>query len=457
MRDRLDRAQAAYGETQWVLAGEREEHCRRQLQLTAVETELAETRASAEAALSATQTSLTSERHFPEDFLRRMEAMASRSCQPDDLDLSDEQVEPLDAALRQIFAGSPACFSEEARAIAILRYVSTALVLDQCMGTGSDVLKENRGICGGMAAAFVALCRRTGLPARKASMYNLSAMGGHAVALVHYDGGWHFFDPTFGTFFYSADQYPAAGQIASLEQLLVDPEPWKMFRVTAHPWSGKYGTAPATEPIQLVEDSFLRERFGFVLSQQYRQFFHEAFPIEGRKGRTLSYPLHIDLDATQSASLGTENASDLDLWEAGHYDLSPYGFHTLIIRGAKGCQVRIEYVASGESMPALITVPLAAARLLNSGACDNRYVAQLDVNADEAIVAVFAGEAVPLDSIAVSKDKMIATPGSASPPHASSHGHSAHWHRHWRKHHGSHGNHRPPEPRQTQLPATLPL
>jgi Transglutaminase-like superfamily len=69
--------------------------------------------------------------------------------------------------------------------------------------TPAAVLGSQAGLCGGAALAFAAIVKRLGLGARSAQFYYDdpgNVPDSHIAVEVSYDGGWHYFDPTFGVF-----------------------------------------------------------------------------------------------------------------------------------------------------------------------------------------------------------------------------------------------------------------
>ncbi len=68
------------------------------------------------------------------------------------------------------------------------------------------------GFCDDSSAAITALSRAAGMPAR------IWGLGGHVVAEVEFDGGWHMFDADHQVFYRASD-----GHILSVEELAADP------------------------------------------------------------------------------------------------------------------------------------------------------------------------------------------------------------------------------------------
>jgi hypothetical protein len=71
--------------------------------------------------------------------------------------------------------------------------------------TANGALLTQAGICTGAAVTFGTIVHHFGFPVRSVNFYYDDpppnpAPDGHVAVEVRYDGGWHFFDPTFGLF-----------------------------------------------------------------------------------------------------------------------------------------------------------------------------------------------------------------------------------------------------------------
>jgi hypothetical protein len=71
--------------------------------------------------------------------------------------------------------------------------------------TANPTLRAQAGICTGAALTFAAIVHHFGFPVRSVNFYYddpppSRTPDGHVAVEVQYDGGWHFFDPTFGQF-----------------------------------------------------------------------------------------------------------------------------------------------------------------------------------------------------------------------------------------------------------------
>jgi Transglutaminase-like superfamily len=83
--------------------------------------------------------------------------------------------------------------------------------------TPDSILGAQAGICGHAALTFAAIIKRLGFPVRSVQFYYSTPQGdpdSHIADEVYYDDGWHFFDPTFGTFWTDA-----AGQVLSISDV----------------------------------------------------------------------------------------------------------------------------------------------------------------------------------------------------------------------------------------------
>ena len=69
--------------------------------------------------------------------------------------------------------------------------------------TADGALGAGAGICGHAALTFAAIVKRLGLPVRSIQFYY--GTNNHIAAEVFYDGGWHYFDPTYGAYYGTPD------------------------------------------------------------------------------------------------------------------------------------------------------------------------------------------------------------------------------------------------------------
>jgi transglutaminase-like putative cysteine protease len=73
--------------------------------------------------------------------------------------------------------------------------------------TPDAVLGAQAGLCGDAALAFAAIVKQLGLGARSVQFYYDdpgNVPDSHIAVEVSYDGGWHYYDPTFGVFYTDA-------------------------------------------------------------------------------------------------------------------------------------------------------------------------------------------------------------------------------------------------------------
>ena len=69
------------------------------------------------------------------------------------------------------------------------------------LSTPNDILGYQTGLCGKASYAFAAIVHAFGFDVRRVQfswMLQNGTPDAHTAAEVYYDGGWHFFDPTFG-------------------------------------------------------------------------------------------------------------------------------------------------------------------------------------------------------------------------------------------------------------------
>ncbi|HNR32892.1 MAG TPA: transglutaminase domain-containing protein [Candidatus Hydrogenedentes bacterium] len=219
-----------------------------------------------------------------------------------------EDTAAIDGALAAIFPEGAT--RDEAGVLRILSYAAQAIRLEATTTPlGSEVLKQGHAYCNGIAIAFVALCRRAGLPARVNAFHNLEWMEGHNAAEVHYDGAWRFFDPTYGAFYYSTAAYDGAGRVLGLRELAANAGPRHGFQVTRRLWEGDFDGRVDVEPIDP------EARYGdypFTLVAFHERLFRSAFPIIHSDDAASSYPLDVDLRDTDSVWIGARDGAIMD-------------------------------------------------------------------------------------------------------------------------------------------------
>ncbi len=223
-----------------------------------------------------------------------------------------EDLVVLDAALERIF-GAERPPINEAAVLKVLSYVPQVTRLKANSGhLGSDCLSAGKGYCYGMGWAFVALCRRLGLPARLNGLHNIGLMQAHNTAEVHYESAWHWFDPTFGTFFYTRPAYDGQGKIPSLRELMAYPARRQFCFCTANEiFTGAY---QASLPVRPCPEDYMRERYSYSLLQFYERVLGQAFPIIESKQRGSTFPIDIELGSEKEVWIGTIDGQVSDMF-----------------------------------------------------------------------------------------------------------------------------------------------
>ncbi|MFL6276734.1 MAG: transglutaminase family protein [Blastocatellia bacterium] len=121
----------------------------------------------------------------------------------------------------QITAGKQ---TDEAIIGAVNTYVATKLNYDEAqweIGTPRRILESGSRYCGHLSTAMATLLRNGNYKVREIHLSNgQTPPGTHAVVEVFYGGGWHLFDPTYGTVYRNRD-----GAVASYRELRLDPSP----------------------------------------------------------------------------------------------------------------------------------------------------------------------------------------------------------------------------------------
>lgn len=223
-----------------------------------------------------------------------------------------EDLSMLDETLAAAFPdGLPA--DEETLALEMLAHVAQVMRLGQ-LGTrlATEALRAGEGSCTDFAVAFSGLCRRAGLPARMTHFHNFGWMQGHSAVEVHYGGGWHFMDPTFGTFFYSRAGYDRQGRILSLRELHGAPPGTveHCFAVTAHLWAGERKQPATPEPAADRRAG----RHKYTLRNFYTQLFIRSFPPVYGNMQLVATVFDVDLEEAE-IWIGERDGHGSDLFD----------------------------------------------------------------------------------------------------------------------------------------------
>jgi len=99
--------------------------------------------------------------------------------------------------------------------------------------TPEEILKYRAGICGSSYIVFSAIIDKLGLPVRSVSFFWENG-NNHIAAEVYYDGDWHFYDPTWGSYFVKDGDILSteeAFQTTELEEYMITNESLLWTRV----------------------------------------------------------------------------------------------------------------------------------------------------------------------------------------------------------------------------------
>ncbi len=260
----------------------------------------------------------------------------------------------LDQTLSRIFT-QPVANAGEREVIAALSYVAQVLKLKfSAQHLGSAVLADGQAYCYGISRAFEALCRRLGLPARINSVHNFEYMQAHNMVEVFYDGQWHLFDPTYGTFFYDRDTYDGSGRIPAARELFSGSVSGQYaFMACEQLWTGFY--VPGQVPRPLPAD--FRYRGAFTLRELYDRVLSVGFPFIQSDMHASSFPVNIDMGEARLLTIGTvdgavedvegrrDNASYPRYHGAAYLGYGSTGsvFHTVTIKSALPGRYKMTY------------------------------------------------------------------------------------------------------------------
>jgi hypothetical protein len=199
-------------------------------------------------------------------------------------------------------------------------------------------------------------------------------MGGHTVAEVYYDNGWHFFDPTFGLLFYSHAAYDGTGTVLSLQALLADPSQGTLCKVLPRPWTG-YSHEVRDYQVTTAEPGFMADWYGYSITTQYRDWVKHTFPVEFDPLQPSSHPIGADLAHADELVLSrTDAAPEV----AAAFRIGPRHVHTLSLRLPADGYVAIEYTLTAHGA-ALELLPLKSMHVVSQHADNDRGVSSFTV------------------------------------------------------------------------------
>lgn len=247
-----------------------------------------------------------------------------------------ESPQVLDAALAEAFGGSRPG-DDTQTALVLLAYVPQKLVEGAGGGlaTGTEVLAGGRAQCYGMALAFVALCRRAGIPARMNAVHNVEVMQAHNMTEVFLAGKWRLMDPTYGVFFFTRPEYDGQDGMLSARELFAQGAPCHAFQTADSIWTGT--VKPAAAPRPLPPD--VRYRYSFPLADFYRRVFSSAFPVVSDPGAVVSFPVALVLKEGE-LWLGKRDGRPDDVMGRDKWGSYPrYGGYPVVGRGMHGVAV----------------------------------------------------------------------------------------------------------------------
>lgn len=222
---------------------------------------------------------------------------------------AEEDLSVLDSALNTVFGEDSKPAPSESTVLQLMSYSAQILQPGEFVGScGSAQLQDGHGLCEGRSTALVSLCRRLGMPARKIQYRNIgSVTGTHVVAEVYYDGGWHLFDPSYASFFYSEPEYSGNGRIFSGRALIMDPNTRihpKELDITK--FTGVYSPYSGIRALTDTEAQTL-----------YTVLFTRSFPNQTHEnGVGAVYPVEFDLIQRTHVDYGKLDGQTIDVYDA---------------------------------------------------------------------------------------------------------------------------------------------
>lgn len=122
----------------------------------------------------------------------------------------------------------------------------------QPLPTAESALEFGSGICGNAALTFAAILKRFGLPVRSVQFYYANGVDNHIAVEVFYDGGWHYFDPTWAAY------YEEGGRVLSIGEARARANPRALLNHHSTLFWRWVGTMAGVEPLGAETDASTR-------------------------------------------------------------------------------------------------------------------------------------------------------------------------------------------------------
>jgi len=201
-----------------------------------------------------------------------------------------------------------------------------------------------QGVCGWRSRIMIRALTRLNIKAEIFNIYDYDF--GHSCVLAHYDGGDHFFDPTYGGYFTGDD-----GHVLSWNEIMADPvkavEGMKVFPKTLD----TYGQGDRAANAQRMRDVYVPALIAGVRNAGVRN------------SRVFVLPVTLDLGLTEGPLvLGKANASETDMREIDVMDKTrcwylnvlgrsnesfAYAFKLAGVKGAKPVTLDLRFCRQG--------------------------------------------------------------------------------------------------------------
>jgi hypothetical protein len=81
------------------------------------------------------------------------------------------------------------------------------------------IVREKIGSCGEFTNVLIALAATQKIPSRMIGLYNYPPNDGHVVTEFYYEGSWHVYDPTYGSYFVSTVTDPNSNKVLSFDEV----------------------------------------------------------------------------------------------------------------------------------------------------------------------------------------------------------------------------------------------
>lgn len=207
--------------------------------------------------------------------------------------------------------------NDMSRARNLAAWIATSLSVSDSANLASspeDMLRLLTGVCGDRDWLYSSVAHTLGWGARRINFFHVPLHGGHTATEVYIDGGWRFFDATFGMYISEVESSEPIG-IAEARRRF--PRVW-VWKLAAPIWTGTWQDTRAFEWVRMPADGVVRTHSGTILADIKRTYFASRMQGALEEDILWSEPI-VALDEQPRGQIGARDGSLREL--IGPYDV----------------------------------------------------------------------------------------------------------------------------------------